>query len=227
MGRLFQDMIDNGIFFRLKSYLYVTFVVDTTDNDELVDKLSCQFFEQFFHKIRKNLLMNGRDCDIRVQFMWYKRNKGDYCGDESIFFKLPEEFGCFTDYITNTVNGETQFIVNSVCSVLKRCLNHMFKNDGSKERQIIVFLSDKEDDICPNDIRETEITNFSLVWQGTAPLGEERNYRRRRLCFITPCVYPYSELEIDLENTLLIDIGQKSSWSEWKGALDSLIDALY
>lgn len=161
--------------------------------------------------------------------MWYRRSEEDYCGGESIFFELPGEYGRLSEYIANIANKDAIFKADSICSILKRSLNYKFRNDGSRERQIIVVLSGKEDDVCSKDMQEIEFVNFYSAWSEQVEIADnwkEDNSRRRRLCLITPCVYPYSELEVDLENTIRFDIGKECTWTEWKDALESLEELL-
>lgn len=221
---MFQDMMLNETFF--KTYLDFTFVVDTENKKELLDGLSHQLFENFFQTVKENLQKSKRNCDIRAQIMWYRRHKENYCGGESIFFDLPTENGRLRDYIANIATRDAIFKANSICSILKRSLNYKFRNDGSKERQIIVFLSEKEDDVCAKDMRGLELSNFYSMWeeQVDADNRKERNSRRRRLCLITPCVYPYSEFEVDLENTIRFNIGNECTLAEWKDAFETLAD---
>lgn len=86
-----------------------------------------------------------------------RRHEGDYRGGESIFFELPAEYGRLSYYVANIANRDAIFKANSICSILKRSLNYRFRNDGSKERQIIVVLSGKEDDVCAKDMQEIEL----------------------------------------------------------------------
>ena len=197
-------------------YLDFTFVVDTAIDKELVDRLNYQFFEHFFQTVREQ--KNKRNCDIRAQIMSNRRDKENYWGGESIFFELPEGLNGLSKYTGNTTNREILFKANSICSILKRSLNYKFRNDGSKESHVIIFLSDKEDDICAENIRNRELTDFYSAWSD--------NCGRRLLCLMTPYAYPYSEFEVDLENTIHFDIEKECTWAEWKDALEMLADLL-
>ena len=219
---LFLDMLaDNTLL--INRYVDFTFVVNITNNKELIVGLNHQFFEHFFRAVRETLRETHRDADIRAQIMWYRSHEDEYCGGESIFFKVPEEIEPLSKYIAGISSKDAIFKANSICGVLKQSLNYKFRNDGSKERQIIVFLSDKEDDVCATDMRESELSSLYSIWENEV---EAAYGRRRRLCLITPCVYPYSEFEVDLEYTVRFDVGAGCSWAEWKDALDSLTDLI-
>lgn len=170
--------------------------------------------------------------NLRIKVVWFRDfyYDGKYAFGESRFFELPEEKEDFHDFVTgiNEAGGGDE--PESALEALTLAMRSDFVQEGERKRHIIVLFTDAEAHAFEDYDRLTEeaakkgcrpemypdnmpksLTDFYNAWQGNADhqeaLGNDGEVtkldpRGRRLVLFAPNAYPWTDMEVELENTI-------------------------
>lgn len=172
----------------------------------------------------------------RFKVIWFRdfhfSNQNVY--GESEFFDIINGESEFIDYFNKLENGGKAGSVSFGLEALYIAMNSDFNKKANKVRHIIVLLTDKSAHPLEHQNRNLFTNNLSYMpksyedfyneWEPHAyPLGglePKLDIREKRLFLVTPLVYPWDNLMLELDKTVLLDISQDN------GRDDSEIDNL-
>ena len=205
-------------------------VIDVTRSMEpirtMVEKAALSFHEQ----LSEYLAEAKRKVDaLRIKVIWFRDfyADGDQAYGESKFFELPEESDAFHDFVTALEDKGGGDEPESGLEALSLAMRSDFVQEGEKKRHIICFFTDApahplEDydklktEAEANGCKVTsypenmpkDLTEFYAEWSGESTEdGTSRlDQNDKRMILFAPCEYPYSDMEIDLENVIRKDI---------------------
>lgn len=181
--------------------------------------------------------------NLRIKVVWFRDfyYDGKYAYGESKFFELPEEQEDFHDFVTgiNEAGGGDE--PECALEALTLAMRSDFVQDGEKKRHIIVLFTDAEahafedfdrlveeaaqkgckPEMYPENMPK-DLSEFYNAWQGNdmnqGALGSEGGSTRldpkgRRLVLFAPNAYPWTDMEVELENTIrkTIEAGEGGS----------------
>lgn len=170
--------------------------------------------------------------NLRIKVIWFRDfyYDGKYAYGESKFFELPEEKEDFHDFVTgiNEAGGGDE--PESALEALTLAMRSDFVQDGEKRRHIIVLFTDAEahafedydrlvEEAAPKGCKPEmypenmpkDLAEFYNAWQGNSmsqdALGSEGEATKldqngRRLVLFAPNAYPWTDMEVELENTI-------------------------
>ncbi len=201
-----------------------------------------------FHKdIEPYLKDKGRVIEtLRIKVISFRDfyYDGDEAYKESKWFNLPEEvdeFNMFVNGIEAKGGGDDP---ETSLEALTLAMRNEWNMDGEKKRHVIVLFTDNEahkfeshDALVKDaelrgckvtsypDNMPSNLTEFYNEWSkgSLAQDSEEARaaYNAKRLCLFTPSVYPWCEIEADLENTI------RKSIDVDKGGAELTIEDVY
>lgn len=205
---------------------------------EKVKEATLTFHEELYSALKE---YRRAINNLRVKVVWFRDFyfDGKYAYGESRFFNLPAERQPFHDYVAGIEAKGGFDEPESALEALTLAMRSDFVTEGERKRHVIVLFTDEEahpfedyDRLCkeaakygikpemypPNMFKN--IKEFYNAWDGNSSyqeaLGKEGNNTKldiygRRLVLCTPSVYPWSEMEIDLENVLHIELEKGGS----------------
>ena len=225
MGSLMQDMLGasaekDGLM--LNTNVDIVFVIDATESMQpLIDKVKSLTLS-FREELEKGLEKNKRKISgLRMKVIVFRDYYVDdaYALEESRFFILPEEKQDFYDFVSGIRAGGGGDEPESGLEALAVALRSKFVEEGDKKRHIIVLFTDasahkseQQFDGIPVNYPPEMFKNLGELYQawesGQGALGASNSGNHlmdreaKRLVLFAPSVYPWNDLEIDLENVI-------------------------
>lgn len=170
--------------------------------------------------------------NLRIKVVWFRDfyYDGKYAYGESKFFKLPEEQEDFHAFVTDIKAAGGGDDPESGLEALTLAMRSDFVQEGQKKRHIIVLFTDQEahafedydrlveeaakvgckPEIYPAGMPK-DLSEFYNAWQGNAvnqgALGSDGETTKldptgRRLVLFAPNAAPWTDMEVELENTI-------------------------
>ena len=225
MGSLFQDMLGSDGQM-IDTNVDIVFVIDATESMQpLIDKvksLTLSFREELEKGLEKNKRrINNLRSKVIVFRDYYVDDK--YAMEESRFFILPEEKQDFYSFVSKIRAGGGGDEPESSLEALALALRSDFVKEGKKKRHIIVLFTDasahefeQQKDGVPNNYPAKMYRNLGDLYQtwGTGQdalgvssvLSAQMSKDAKRLVLFAPSLYPWNEMELDLENVIRKDM---------------------
>lgn len=225
MGSLFQDML-GGCDIMIDTNVDIVFVIDATESMQpLIDKVKSLTLS-FREELEKGLERNKRRINnLRIKVIVFRDYYVDdkYAMEESRFFILPEEKQDFYNFVSKIRAGGGGDEPESGLEALALALRSDFVQDGDKKRHVIVLFTDasahpfeQQEDGVPNNYPSKMFRNLGDLYQtwgtGQDMLGVSSDFSKRmlkdakRLVLFAPSLYPWNEIELDLENVIRKDM---------------------
>ena len=229
MSSMMQDMLGSGNL-KINTNVDIVFVIDATESMQpLIDKVKSLTLS-FREELEKGLEKNKRKINnLRMKVIVFRDYYVDdiYAMQESDFFILPEERQEFHQYVSGIKAGGGGDEPESGLEALALALRSDFVQEGEKKRHIIVLFTDasahpyeQQDDGIPENYPRDMFRNMREFYQawGTGQdfLGYSgRSFRvmdkeAKRLVLFAPSVYPWNEIEVDLENVIRQELDKGS-----------------
>lgn len=205
---------------------------------ETVKNAALSFHEELYDALRENkrIIKN-----LRVRVIWFRDfyYDGKYAFGESDFFELPSEKEAFYDFISGIKAEGGGDEPESSLEALVLAMRSNFMQEGERRRHIIILFTDEEahrfedyeqlvadakkegcaPELYPSNMPE-DLGELYNIWQNNPAesdefgSGEEKikiDPTGRRLIICAPDAYPWSDMELDLENVLRCDIKKGGS----------------
>lgn len=225
MGSLFQDML-GGSDIMIDTNVDIVFVIDATESMQpLIDKVKSLTLS-FREELERGLERNKRKIkNLRIRVIVFRDYyvDGKYAMEESRFFILPEEKQDFYNFVSKIRAGGGGDEPESGLEALALALRSDFVKDGDKKRHVIVLFTDasahpfeQQKDGIPDNYPEHMFRNLGDLYQtwgtGQDALGMYSDFSVRmlkdakRLVLFAPSLYPWNEMELDLENVIRKDM---------------------
>lgn len=200
----------------------IVFAIDATESMQpLLDKVK-DLTLSFREELERGLEQNRRRINhLRVKVIVFRDFyvDGDYAMEVSKFFELPAETGMLHEYISNIQAGGGGDEPESGLEALCVALNSDFVMEGDKKRHIIVLFTDasahpleQQVDGIPYNYPRNMFHDLGELYEawgmGQESLGRTSGSVKKmlkdakRLVLFAPNVYPWNELELDLENVI-------------------------
>lgn len=178
---------------------------------------------------------------LRVKAIWFRDFyfDGKYAYGESPFFILPEEREAFHDFVACIEAKGGYDDPESALEALTLAMRSDFVQDGEKKRHVIVLFTDEEahrfedrDSLMEEAAKlgctleqypenmPGDYTEFTNAWAGNAEaqdaLGTDGKATKldqsgRRLVIFAPDAYPWTNMEMDWENVIRVNMEQGGS----------------
>lgn len=226
---LYQDMLGRNNLV-IDTNVDIVFVIDATESMQpLIDKvksLTLSFREELERGLEKN---KRRINNLRIKVIVFRDYYVDdqYAMEESRFFILPEEKGNFYDFVSKIRAGGGGDEPESGLEALTLALRSDFVKYGEKKRHVIVLFTDasaheleQQQYGVPRNYPAKMFRNLNDLYQtwgtGQDALGASSGYDTRmlkdakRLVLFAPNLYPWNEMELELENTIRKDMDKGS-----------------
>lgn len=221
---LFQEML--GASGAINTNVDVVFVIDATESmNPLLEKVK-ELTLSFRKQLEEGLERNRRHISqLRTKVIVFRDYYVDdvYAMDESKFYTLPMENDEFQEFVNGIQAGGGGDEPESGLEALALAMRSKFTMDGDKKRHIIVLFTDAS--AHPFELQKEGIPYFYPAnmfqnlgelynaWgMGQESLGSrsantDRMLREaKRLVLFAPSVYPWTEMELDLENCIRKDL---------------------
>ena len=203
----------------------IVFAIDGTGSMQpLIDKV--KNLTLTFHKELENGLAEKRRKihSLRIKVIVFRDYyiDGDYAMQQSKFFTLPEENKAFYDYVAGIRAGGGGDEPESGLEALAEALRSDFVQEGAKKRHVIVLFTDasahpyeKQQNGVPKNYPKNMFRNLPELYRawghgqdflGASTKSVQMNRDAKRLVLFAPSVYPWNELEADLENVIRKDL---------------------
>ncbi|MDO5139430.1 MAG: vWA domain-containing protein [Oscillospiraceae bacterium] len=225
MKSLYQDML-GGSDLMIDTNVDIVFVIDATESMQpLIDKvksLTLSFREELERGLEKNL---RRINNLRIKVIVFRDYYVDdkYAMDESRFFILPDEKQDFYNFISKIRAGGGGDEPESSLEALALALRSDFVKVGDKKRHVIVLFTDasahpfeQQKDGVPSNYPPKMFRSLADLYQtwgtGQDALGVSTGFsaqmskEAKRLVLFAPSLYPWNEMELDLENVIRKDM---------------------
>lgn len=224
-GNLFQEMLgaDNLM---IDTNVDIVFAIDATESMQpLIDKVKSLTLS-FREELEKGLEENMRIIkNLRIKVIVFRDYYVDdkFALEESRFFILPEEKQDFYNFVSNIWAGGGGDEPESGLEALSLAMQSDFVQDGDKKRHVIVLFTDasahpleQQKDGVPSNYPTNMFKNISDLYESWGTEQESLGSRGRfvstlsrsakRLVLFAPNVYPWSEMQYELENTIRKDM---------------------
>lgn len=228
MGSLMQDMLGasmGGSDLMVNTNVDIVFAIDATESMQpLIDKVKSLTLS-FRDELEAGLAKNKRKiCNLRIKVIVFRDYYVDdkYAMEESRFFILPEEKREFHDFVSKIKAGGGGDEPESGLEALAVALRSDFVKEGDKRRHVIVLFTDasahkyeQQFDGIPSNYPTNMFRNLGDLYQawgsGQDALGAGRCSRlmekeAKRMVLFAPSVYPWNDIEVDLENVIRKDL---------------------
>lgn len=225
MDGLFQEMLGASNM-DIETNVDIVFVIDATESMQpLIDKvksLTLSFREELEEGLKKNrrIIKNLR-IKVIVFRDYYVDDK--YAMEESRFFILPDEKQDFYNFVSKVKAGGGGDEPESGLEALALALRSNFVKDGDKRRHVIVLFTDasahpfeQQMDGVPSNYPTNMFKDISELYEtwgmgqdylgSTRNLGNQMARNAKRLVLFAPSMYPWGEMEYELENTIRKDM---------------------
>lgn len=225
MSKLFQDMLGAGDMM-IDTNVDIVFVIDATESMQpLIDKVKSLTLS-FREELEKGLEKNKRKIkNLRIKVIIFRDYYVDdrYAMEESRFYILPEENRDFHNYVSNIRAGGGGDEPESGLEALALALRSDFVKEGSRKRHVIVLFTDasahefeQQKDGVPSNYPTKMYRNLGDLYQtwgtGQDALGvsldlpAQMSRDAKRMVLFAPSLYPWNEMELDLENVIRKDM---------------------
>lgn len=225
MGNLYQEMLGSDNLM-IDTNVDIVFVIDATESMQpLIDKVKSLTLS-FREELEKGLEKNKRTIkNLRIKVIVFRDYYVDdkYAMEESRFFILPEEKQDFYNFVSNIRAGGGGDEPESGLEALALALRSEFVKDGDKKRHVIVLFTDasahefeQQKEGVPQNYPSNMFRNLGDLYQtwgtGQDALGVSSDFSARmskdakRLVLFAPSLYPWNEMELDLENVIRKDM---------------------
>lgn len=225
MNSVYQDMLGKGNLM-IDTNVDIVFVIDATESMQpLIDKVK-NLTLSFREELEKGLEKNGRKINnLRIKVIVFRDYyvDGKYAMEESGFFILPEEKQDFYNFVSKIRAGGGGDEPESGLEALALALRSDFVKDGDKKRHIIVLFTDasaheyeQQAGGIPSNYPANMFRNLGDLYQTWGmdqdALGVSFDFPSRmskdakRLVLFAPRLYPWDEMELDLENVIRKDM---------------------
>ena len=223
---LFQEMLGNDI--AIDTNVDVVFVIDATESMQpLLDKVK-SLTMSFRDELERGLEKNKRKLNqLRTKVIVFRDFYVDdrYALEESPFFNLPEDKSRFHSYVSDIKAGGGGDEPESGLEALAVAMRSDFVKTGDKKRHIIVLFTDasahkleQQKDGIPSIYPRNMYRSLGELYQvwgtgqemlGSASGSEQKMMKEaKRLVLFAPSVYPWNEIELDLENVIRKDMSK-------------------
>jgi len=205
---------------------------------ETVKNATLTFQDELYEALKENkrIIKN-----LRVKVTWFRDFyfDGQYAYGESKFFELPEEKEEFHDFVAGIQAAGGYDDPESALEALTLAMRSDFTQEGERKRHIIVLFTDEEahkfeeydslvekaaelnckPEMYPENM-PADLGEFYNAWQGNAmhqdalgsgAQGTKLDLTGRRLVICAPDAYPWTDMEIDLENILRVNLEKGGS----------------
>lgn len=227
MESLYQEMLGVNNYM-IDTNVDIVFVIDATESMQpLIDKVK-DLTLSFREELEKGLEKNKRRINsLRIKVIVFRDYYVDdrYAMEESNFFVLPEQNNDFHNYVSKIRAGGGGDEPESGLEALALALRSDFVQEGEKKRHIIVLFTDasahefeqQQDGIpsCyPNNMYRNLGELYSAWGTGQDALGAPSEYlaqmskEAKRLVLFAPDIYPWKDIEMDLENVIRKDLNK-------------------
>lgn len=179
--------------------------------------------------------------NLRVKAIWFRDFyfDGQYACGESPFFILPEEREAFHDFVASIEAKGGGDAPESALEALTLAMRSDFVQDGEKKRHVIVLFTDEEahsfedrDSLTaeaaklgctPEQYPENmpvDFKEFANAWAGNTEaqdaLGTDGQTTTldpsgRRMVIFAPDAYPWTDMEMEWENVIRVNMEQGGS----------------
>ena len=187
-------------------------------------------------KEKKRIIKN-----LRVKVTWFRDFyfDGKYAYGESPFFILPEEKEAFHDFVASIEAKGGYDAPESALEALTLAMRSDFVQEGEKKRHVIVLFTDEEahkfedrealteeaaklgctPELYPGNM-PSEFAELANAWAGNVEAqetlgdnGEATKLDRsaRRMVIFAPDAYPWTDMEMDWENIIRVNMEQGGS----------------
>ena len=225
MDGLFQEMLGASNV-DIDTNVDIVFAIDATESMQpLIDKVKSLTLS-FREELEKGLKENRRIIkNLRIKLIVFRDFYVDdkYAMEESRFFILPEEKQEFYNFVSKIKAGGGGDEPESGLEALALALRSDFVKDGDKKRHVIVLFTDasahpleQQEDGVPSNYPSNMFKNLGDLYEawgkGQDSLGSTRNLGvqmakdAKRLVLIATSMYPWGEMEYQLENTIRKDM---------------------
>ena len=205
MDGLFQEMLGASNV-DIDTNVDIVFAIDATESMQpLIDKVKSLTLS-FREELEKGLKENRRIIkNLRIKVIVFRDYYVDdkYAMEESRFFILPEEKQEFYNFVSKIKAGGGGDEPESGLEALALALRSDFVKDGDKKRHVIVLFTDasahpleQQEDGVPSNYPSNMFKN----------LGVQMAKDAKRLVLFAPSMYPWGEMEYQLENTIRKDM---------------------
>lgn len=187
---------------------------------------SCYLLNKNWNELEAGLEKNKRKIrNLRIKVIVFRDFYVDdkYALEESRFFTLPEEKRDFHDFVSKIKAGGGGDEPESGLEALTVALRSDFVREGDKRRHIIVLFTDasaheyeQQADGIPSNYPANMFRSLGDLYQawgsGQDALGTYGRSSRlmekeaKRLVLFAPSVYPWNNIEKDLENVIRKDL---------------------
>lgn len=204
METLFEEMFNN-------INVDIVFTIDATESlCPFMEKIN-NFILSFENQLRNVLEVNNCVIDkLRVKIIIvHKYNEENNCiFEQSKFFKLPEEQKDFYDFVSKIkVHGVDD--PKGGLEALALAMQSDFTKEGVKKRHAIILFTNTSAQIIsqqPDGTHSKDDSNTHMNINTLYDLWGNMNDNAKRFVMFAPDTVPWSEIEIDFENTLSMDI---------------------
>lgn len=203
------------------------------DMIETVKNATLSFQDELYKELKENkrIIKN-----LRVKVTWFRDfyYDGQYAYGESKFFELPEEKEEFHDFVAGIQAAGGGDDPESALEALTLAMRSDFTQSGDKRRHVIILFTDQEahafedydrlveeaaewgckPEMYPENMPANRAELYN-AWMGNAMhqdiLGSDKQGTKldltgRRLIICGPDAYPWSDMEVDLENFIRVPL---------------------
>ena len=227
MDSLFQEMLGASSM-DIETNVDIVFVIDATESMQpLIDKVKSLTLS-FREELEKGLKENRRIIkNLRIKVVVFRDYYVDdkYAMEESRFFILPDEKQDFYNYVSGIKAGGGGDEPESGLEALALALRSNFVKDGDKKRHVIVLFTDasahpfeQQKDGVPFNYPANMFKDLGELYEtwgmgqdflgSTHKLEEQMARDAKRLVLFAPSMYPWNEMEYELENTIRKDMNK-------------------
>lgn len=225
MDGLLQEMLGASNM-DIETNVDIVFVIDATESMQpLIDKVKSLTLS-FREELEKGLKENRRIIkNLRIKVIVFRDYYVDdkYAMEESRFFILPEEKQDFYNFVSKVKAGGGGDEPESGLEALTLALRSNFVKEGDKKRHVIVLFTDasahpfeQKRDGVPNNYPTNMFDNLGDLYEtwgmgqeylgSTHNLGNQMAKDSKRLVLFAPSMYPWGEMEFELDNTIRKDM---------------------
>lgn len=206
-------------------------IIDCTGSMQNVIDLVKNTALNFYDPLREYLLKCGRNMTmLRIKVYGFRDYyfDGDHAFTESKWFIMPEEAEEFRDFVMDLKAEGGYDAPETSLEALVQAIRSDWNWDGAKKRHITMLFTDNEahrfEDhdalvklaeekgcrvTCYPENMPSSLAEFYKEWSGDEAdaNGNGADIQKcRRMVLFAPSVYPWNEMEVDLENVLRKDL---------------------
>ncbi len=230
--------MDEGIETNVDIVFVIDATKSMTPMIDKVKNAALTFQDELYRELERNKRIVN---NLRVKVTWFRDfyYDGKYAYGESKFFELPEEKEGFHDFVAGIEAAGGGDEPESSLEALTLAMRSDFTQEGERRRHIIVLFTDEEahrfedyDRLVAEAAKEGcepemypenmpgDLGEFYNAWYGNSGDGDvfgaqggstKLDPSGRRLVICAPDAYPWTDMEIDLENILRVELKKGGS----------------